>query len=137
MVAVVPLLFISWKLYHKTQFRKPEEVDFRKDQDALEDYENNYAEQPARWVIMTGCGYQWSSANFFIAERGLRGGLIGSLARRSDTTRTCLVYASKYSYTGLIHFNPHETSSALEYSQATSSYTRSCRPAPTCMTTQR
>lgn len=48
MVAVVPLLFIGWKLYHKTQFRKPEEVDLRKDQDALEYYENNYVEQPAR-----------------------------------------------------------------------------------------
>ena len=57
MVAVVPLLFIGWKLYHKTQFRKPEEVDFRKDQDALEDYENNFVEQPARWVIKIGRRY--------------------------------------------------------------------------------
>lgn len=46
MVAVVPLLYVSWKLFHKTKIHKPLEVDLNKDQDSIEDYERNYEAQP-------------------------------------------------------------------------------------------
>ncbi|KAK8917692.1 General amino acid permease AGP2 [Metarhizium anisopliae] len=46
MVAVVPLLYVFWKLFHKTKIHKPLEVDLNKDQDSIEDYERNYEEQP-------------------------------------------------------------------------------------------
>lgn len=48
MVAVVPLLYIGWKLVHKTKIHKPEELDLHEDQDTIEEYERNYVEQPPR-----------------------------------------------------------------------------------------
>ncbi|KAF7556809.1 hypothetical protein G7Z17_g1144 [Cylindrodendrum hubeiense] len=52
MVGVFPVLYIGWKLIHKTRIHKPEEVDLKKDLDVLEHYEQNYVPQPPSWVTL-------------------------------------------------------------------------------------
>ncbi|KAK7408343.1 general amino acid permease agp2 [Neonectria punicea] len=47
MVGVFPVLYIGWKLIHKTRILKPEEVDLHKDLDMIEEYERNYVPQSA------------------------------------------------------------------------------------------
>ncbi|KAF7553813.1 hypothetical protein G7046_g6992 [Stylonectria norvegica] len=47
MVAVFPILYVGWKLIHKTKIHKPEEVDLLKDLDVIAEYEANYVPQPA------------------------------------------------------------------------------------------
>ncbi|KPM43679.1 General amino acid permease AGP2 [Neonectria ditissima] len=47
MVGVFPVLYVGWKLIHKTRILKPEEVDLNKDLDMIEEYERNYVPQPA------------------------------------------------------------------------------------------
>ncbi|KAE8385021.1 amino acid permease/ SLC12A domain-containing protein [Aspergillus alliaceus] len=42
MIGVFPLIFVGWKLWHKTQFRKPEEIDLKTGLDEIEEYERNY-----------------------------------------------------------------------------------------------
>ena len=50
MVGVGPVLYVGWKLYHKTRIYKPEEVDLHKDLNTLEEYERNYVPQPPKYV---------------------------------------------------------------------------------------
>ncbi|KFA63685.1 hypothetical protein S40285_08361 [Stachybotrys chlorohalonatus IBT 40285] len=47
MVFVTPLLYVGWKLWHKTKVHKPAEVDLRKDHAELEEYERNYVSIPS------------------------------------------------------------------------------------------
>ncbi|KAH7162200.1 amino acid permease/ SLC12A domain-containing protein [Dactylonectria estremocensis] len=47
MVGVFPVLYVGWKLIHKTKILKPEEVDLQKDLDIIANYEANYVPQPA------------------------------------------------------------------------------------------
>lgn len=46
MVGVFPVLYVGWKLIHKTKIHKPEDVDLRKDLDTVAEYEQNYVPQP-------------------------------------------------------------------------------------------
>lgn len=48
MIAVCPILFVGWKLIHKTKFKKPTEVDLMQDQDIIAEYERTFVEQPAK-----------------------------------------------------------------------------------------
>ncbi|KAI1647455.1 amino acid permease/ SLC12A domain-containing protein [Daldinia loculata] len=48
MVAVCPVLFIGWKLVHKTRHRRPYEVDLLRDVAAVEDYTNKFVPAPPR-----------------------------------------------------------------------------------------
>ena len=48
MIAVFPILFIFWKLYKKTKWLSPSEVDLLKDVDIIEDYTRNYAPRPPK-----------------------------------------------------------------------------------------
>ncbi|KAL2430376.1 General amino acid permease AGP2 [Exophiala dermatitidis] len=47
-VAVFPILFVGWKLYKKTKWLKPEQVDLRKDLDDIEEYERTYVPREPR-----------------------------------------------------------------------------------------
>lgn len=42
MIAVVPLLFLTWKLVHKTEFHKAHEIDLQKNMDEIDAYERSY-----------------------------------------------------------------------------------------------
>ncbi|KAF2145617.1 uncharacterized protein K452DRAFT_295219 [Aplosporella prunicola CBS 121167] len=48
MIGACPLLYIGWKLVHKTKFRSPMEVDLHQDLDEIEEYERNYIEMPPK-----------------------------------------------------------------------------------------
>lgn len=48
MVFIFPVLFIVWKLVHKTRFYKPEEVDLQQDLAGIEEYTRNYVPRPAK-----------------------------------------------------------------------------------------
>ena len=45
MIGVFPILFIFWKLYKKTKWRSPSEVDLLMDVDMIEEYTRNYVPQ--------------------------------------------------------------------------------------------
>ena len=45
MIGVFPVLFIFWKLYKKTKWRSPNEVDLLMDVDMIEEYTRNYVPQ--------------------------------------------------------------------------------------------
>ncbi|CAM1505047.1 Fc.00g106840.m01.CDS01 [Cosmosporella sp. VM-42] len=47
MIMLFPVLYIGWKLIHKTKIYKPIEVDLYKDLDVIEEYERNYVPVPA------------------------------------------------------------------------------------------
>jgi amino acid transporter len=47
MIAVFPILFVFWKLFRRTRFLKPEEVDLREGLEEIEDYQRNYVPTPA------------------------------------------------------------------------------------------
>lgn len=48
MVMVCPVLFLGWKIFHRTKFHKAAEVNLQQDQDVLEEYERNYVPEQAR-----------------------------------------------------------------------------------------
>lgn len=48
MVMVFPVLFVGYKLFHKTRIYKPEEVDLQKDLDVVDEYERNYVPEPPK-----------------------------------------------------------------------------------------
>ncbi|TPX20089.1 hypothetical protein DIZ76_017886 [Coccidioides immitis] len=48
MIAVVPFLFIGWKVFKRTRFLKPTEVDLMQDLDEIEEYTRNFVPQPPR-----------------------------------------------------------------------------------------
>ncbi|KAK0388923.1 hypothetical protein NLU13_2500 [Sarocladium strictum] len=47
MVFAFPILFLGWKLWHKTKFHKPHEADLYKDKAAIDEYERNFVPRPA------------------------------------------------------------------------------------------
>jgi amino acid transporter len=51
MIGVCPVLYVGWKITHRTKIVKPEEADLLRDLDAVELYEQNYVPQPASYVI--------------------------------------------------------------------------------------
>lgn len=48
MIGVCPILFVGWKLIHKTKFIRPQDVDLLKDVAAVEDYTSKYVPEPPR-----------------------------------------------------------------------------------------
>jgi amino acid transporter len=44
MIGVCPILYIGWKLLHKTKWVKPEDADLRKDLDEIEEYTRTFVE---------------------------------------------------------------------------------------------
>lgn len=46
MIMVCPVLFIGWKIIHKTKFHRASEIDLNRDQDVLAEYERNYVPIP-------------------------------------------------------------------------------------------
>lgn len=50
MIGVFPVLYVGWKLIHKTKIYKPIEVDLIKDLDTIEEYERSYVPEPAKYV---------------------------------------------------------------------------------------
>lgn len=48
MVMLFPVLYLGWKLIHKTKIMKPIEVDLMQDVDSIEEYERNYVPQPPK-----------------------------------------------------------------------------------------
>ena len=51
MIFLCPVLFLVWKLIHKTKFVKPHEADLKKDLDEIEEYQRNYVPTPPRNAI--------------------------------------------------------------------------------------
>ncbi|KMU87294.1 aromatic amino acid transport protein aroP [Coccidioides immitis H538.4] len=51
MIAVVPFLFIGWKVFKRTRFLKPTEVDLMQDLDEIEEYTRNFVPQPPRNTV--------------------------------------------------------------------------------------
>ncbi|KAH7329543.1 putative general amino acid permease [Stachybotrys elegans] len=51
MVFLFPVLFIGWKIIHKTKIHKPVEVDLQKDLDEIEEYERNFVPTPANTMF--------------------------------------------------------------------------------------
>ena len=49
MIGVFPLLYVGWKLLHKTKWIKSSEADLRKDLDDIEEYHRNYVPTPPRY----------------------------------------------------------------------------------------
>jgi hypothetical protein len=50
MIAVFPILFVAWKIVHKTKWVKPHEADLKKDLDEIEEYQRNYVPTPPKYV---------------------------------------------------------------------------------------
>lgn len=50
MIAVFPILFVFWKFFKKTEFRKPEDVDLFQDLPEIEEYHRNFIETPPKYV---------------------------------------------------------------------------------------
>ncbi|KAG6277476.1 hypothetical protein E4U47_007169 [Claviceps purpurea] len=48
MLAVFPILYLGYKVVHKTKIYKPEEVELLKDLDTIEEYERLYVSKPAK-----------------------------------------------------------------------------------------
>ncbi|KAI1206354.1 amino acid permease/ SLC12A domain-containing protein [Annulohypoxylon truncatum] len=51
MIGVCPLLFIGWKVVHKTRFHRPYEVDLLRDVAAVEDYTTKFVPSPPRNIF--------------------------------------------------------------------------------------
>lgn len=47
MIGVCPVLYVGWKLVHKTKIRKPIDVDLREGLADIEEHERNYIPQPS------------------------------------------------------------------------------------------
>ncbi|KAF4119393.1 hypothetical protein GMORB2_4912 [Geosmithia morbida] len=47
MVMIFPVLYVGWKIIHRTKFVRPMDIDFQLDQQDIKDYEDNYIPQPA------------------------------------------------------------------------------------------
>lgn len=48
MVMVFPVLYIGWKLIHRTKAVPPVEIDYARDQQDIKDYEDNFVPVPAK-----------------------------------------------------------------------------------------
>ncbi|KAI1138463.1 amino acid permease/ SLC12A domain-containing protein [Hypoxylon sp. FL0543] len=51
MIGVCPVLFIGWKLIHRTRFHRPCEVDLQRDVAAVDDYTKKFVPSPPRNVF--------------------------------------------------------------------------------------
>lgn len=56
MIMVFPVLYVGWKIIHKTKIVRPSEADLYKDIDAVEAYEQNYVPRPPRYVSLNVSG---------------------------------------------------------------------------------
>lgn len=50
MVAIVPLLYVGWKVLKRSTFYKLDKIDLVKNLDEIEDYEASYMPQPPEYV---------------------------------------------------------------------------------------
>lgn len=48
MLFVFPILYMAYKVVHKTKMFKPEEVDLHGELDAIEEYERSFVPQAAK-----------------------------------------------------------------------------------------
>ncbi|KAI1774364.1 amino acid permease/ SLC12A domain-containing protein [Hypoxylon cercidicola] len=48
MIGVCPILFVGWKLIHRTKIHRPQDVDLLRDVAAVEDYTNKFVAVPPR-----------------------------------------------------------------------------------------
>jgi len=48
MIGVVPVLFIGWKIVHKTKWRRAEDIDLFQDKDEIDQYDRDYCPTPPR-----------------------------------------------------------------------------------------
>ena len=46
MIGIFPVLYVGWKVIHKTKVHKPEEVDLKKNLDEIEEHEAAYIDLP-------------------------------------------------------------------------------------------
>ncbi|KAF4983588.1 hypothetical protein FZEAL_1038 [Fusarium zealandicum] len=46
-VGLFPVLYVTWKLIHRTKIHKPEEVDLYKNHDEIDEYERNFVPMPS------------------------------------------------------------------------------------------
>jgi amino acid transporter len=51
MIGVFPMIVIGWKLWHKTKFRKLEEIDLKTGLAEIEEYQRNYVPSPPTYVL--------------------------------------------------------------------------------------
>lgn len=52
MIFLFPVLFVSWKLIHKTKWRAPEEVDLFSDKADIDEYERQFVPAPPRYAVI-------------------------------------------------------------------------------------
>jgi hypothetical protein len=52
MVILFPILYLGWKLIHRTKIYKPHEVDLSKNLEEIDEYERNFVPQKAGYVIL-------------------------------------------------------------------------------------
>lgn len=50
MIVVFPVLYVGYKVVHKTKMHEPDEVDLQKDLDVIEEYERNYTPRPVTYA---------------------------------------------------------------------------------------
>jgi amino acid transporter len=48
MIFICPVLFVGWKLVHKTKLRKATEADLKQDLAGIEEYTRNYVPIPPK-----------------------------------------------------------------------------------------
>lgn len=48
MIGVFPVLYFGWKIVHRTQVKKPEEVDLLTGLDEIDEYERHYVPEKPR-----------------------------------------------------------------------------------------
>ncbi|THC96765.1 hypothetical protein EYZ11_003774 [Aspergillus tanneri] len=52
MIGIFPILYFSWKFWHGTSIKKPEEVDLVTGVDKIEEYTRNYVAEPSRRICV-------------------------------------------------------------------------------------
>lgn len=48
MIGVFPILYVGWKLVHRTQIKKPEDVDVHQDAEEIDEYTRNFVPSPPK-----------------------------------------------------------------------------------------
>ena len=51
MIFVFPVLFIGWKVFHKTKFKKAHEIDLVGEVDEIEEYTRNFVPTPDKNAV--------------------------------------------------------------------------------------
>lgn len=52
MVMLFPVLFVGWKIIHKTKLQKPHQVDLIKGLAEIDEYERNFVPQESTYVLL-------------------------------------------------------------------------------------